>query len=547
AKENLRKAIQICSALKINASFNFYGKLALIFAEENNRDEAHSLLTTGESFVVDHPVEHVVFMCQMATVYHTLAQTEEAQTTLGKAISLAEKSTLHANLHTHIEQTKTVLSVTKEPDKKERQRRIDQAKRFLEAGHIEEAESLYDKAMIFYTKAMNIFEKENVPEGKIEVILAIGSIQFKLGENSKALERLQFALKISKAAELPRLQTKIYMHIGNAYENLSRYDQSIVAYKEALERSQRFGDRMVEGKVLGYLGNIHLYKMEYPMCLEYYQKAIHIAKETGNRSSEQTNTVNLGQIYQLLGQYDEAKLQYEHSVRISIEIGHKRGEGSTYGKLGLLYIERGKYDAAMECLQKGIRTLNDIGNLQDVCIQIGNLGLLHEIQGEYTKALEQYQNALSHSKMMEDRRNEGVYYGNVGNVLYKLNRFVEAKIALEKAIEICNSIFPVASAAFLATLSLLYAKEGNIEKALSMSSNLEDLLQIYPLEHGKLMCKKARIFHLAQQEEHAMKALRKAENIAETLNATPHSELGKLITETRALFPSHRSGKTPSF
>lgn len=154
--------------------------------------------------------------------------------------------------------------------------------------------------------------------------------------------------------------------------------------------------------------------------------------------------------------------------------------------------------------------------------------------------------ALGIAREAGERSAEGIILGNLGEVLLRLHRLEEGKECLLRAIEICAIAIPSASGTFRGILALLYATEGSFEKSFEVLEVGEPLVAIYPLEHGKFLCTKAKVYHLAEQPKETEIALEHAKAIATELNATEDSELGKAIAETRLFLSEKPSYLKPS-
>ena len=109
-----------------------------------------------------------------------------------------------------------------------------------------------------------------------------------------------------------------------------------------------------------------------------------------------------------------------------------------------------------------------------------------------------------------------------------------------------------AAVAFRANLAVIRAQQGAIGLAKSLISSGESLVAVYPLERGKLLCKKAQVHLLAGEQEQAETALKQAQHIAQKLNVKPDSELGTALQELVTLFhskpspqPTEEAAKTP--
>ena len=67
----------------------------------------------------------------------------------------------------------------------------------------------------------------------------------------------------------------------------------------------------------------------------------------------------------------------------------------------------------------------------------------------------------------------------------------------------------------------------------------EPLVEVFPLEHGKFLCKKAKVLHISNQSPQAIEALEQAKTLAQDIDAGEDSELGKVISETEEFISSH--------
>lgn len=74
------------------------------------------------------------------------------------------------------------------------------------------------------------------------------------------------------------------------------------------------------------------------------------------------------------------------------------------------------------------------------------------------------------------------------------------------------------------------------EKALQLLQEGEPLVEVYPMEHGKFLCKKAKVLHIAGQPKAAREALSQAQSIATEIDTKSGSELAGMITETMTIF-----------
>ena len=67
-------------------------------------------------------------------------------------------------------------------------KRLQFARNLLEAGRIEEAESLFDEAMKFYKRAMKIFDALSDPIGTVQTLVAMELVHRKRWETIQSLQ-----------------------------------------------------------------------------------------------------------------------------------------------------------------------------------------------------------------------------------------------------------------------------------------------------------------------------------------------------------------------
>ena len=110
-----------------------------------------------------------------------------------------------------------------------------------------------------------------------------------------------------------------------------------------------------------------------------------------------------------------------------------------------------------------------------------------------------------------------------------------AEAALREAVTLCNETLPPAAGAFRASLALLIAKQGKLDEARDLLTTGEPQVEIMRDEHGKFLCKKGQILHIAGEADRAAEALAQAITIAGELKVEPESELGQALEALAAL------------
>ncbi|OFX43127.1 MAG: hypothetical protein A2046_13180 [Bacteroidetes bacterium GWA2_30_7] len=162
-------------------------------------------------------------------------------------------------------------------------------------GNVFLKQSDYDKALIYYQKAMKVFEDLDkfLPEqidGKIGMSLCynnIGSVHYSQGSYTKAIDDYLESLKINEEIEKmrPNLHegkkgiAKCYTNIGNVYSSQNKYEKALEYYFLGLKIREELGDKKGMSYCYMNINSVYHNMGEYDKALEYYMKAVKIDEE----------------------------------------------------------------------------------------------------------------------------------------------------------------------------------------------------------------------------------------------------------------------------
>ena len=477
AEKAFRKAIPILDETFFIAAGAFRGSLALLLAQQDQFDEAQTLLEIGEPQVTTYPLEHAKLLCKKGQVQILAGEPEAAQKSLDQAKAISTEHTFgdDGEVAQAIAELTALLGSPDEPDDpddssvepegEDREDALIEAERLVELGNIERAESNYAEAGKCYHSALEIFEKH--------------------------------------------------------------------------------GDRAGEGEAIGYLGNICREQGQHDRAAEYYAQAIDIAKEIGDKRTEGINLGNLGNVYKDQGQQDRAVTHYTQAIDMAKEIGNKRSEGAHLGNLGGVYQEQGLHDRAVETYTQAIGITREIGDKRWEGVHLGNLGAVYQQQGQVDRAASHYTQAIDIAREIGNKRSEGIHLGNLGDMLFQQNRLEEAEDAFRKSIAINDEACLPAAGAFRASLALLLAQQDQIDEAQALLEIGEPLVETYPAENAKFLCKKGQVQFLTGTPEAAKKSLGEANAIAAERKLENDGEVTQAIAELTALLDSSDEPNEP--
>jgi predicted ATPase/serine/threonine protein kinase/tetratricopeptide (TPR) repeat protein len=273
---------------------------------------------------------------------------------------------------------------------------------------------------------------------------------------------------------------------------------------------------------------------QVPAAAQHYDQALAISREAGNRSIEGRVLAMVAILWMRQSKTADALKAYEQALLIFREVGERRFESGLLHNLGLIHSMAGRNTKALAYYEQALVTTRESGNRRHEGLVLGNLALLHVQLGQTTEALTCYEQALAIARETGNRRTEGIVLGNLGDLRYDRGESHAADQYLQQAIEIGDEVFPADAACFRSTLALVRAENGAIDEARTLLEKGDSQLRgIEPIELAKLLCKRARVEHLAGETTAASAALAEAETIAAEVEAGADSELGQELTKAR--------------
>jgi tetratricopeptide (TPR) repeat protein len=265
----------------------------------------------------------------------------------------------------------------------------------------------YDKAIIYYTKSLNIQEEIGDKSGIANALNNIGIIYKRQGDYDTAIEYYTKSLKIRKESDL---------------------------------LDEQPGGKKQIAKTLNNIGHIYKRKGDYAKAIDYYAQSLSIREEIGDKKGIASTIGAIGLIYKHQGDLDKAIEYCNRSLVIGEEIKDISGIANSLNSLGLINNEQGNYAQAIEYHTKSLIIEEGIGNKSSIAISLHNIASNYNDQGETDKAMEYYKKSLSIREEIGDKSGIAHSLTNIGNIYYEQNQYAKALNYGERSLAIAQSI-----------------------------------------------------------------------------------------------------------
>jgi CDP-glycerol glycerophosphotransferase len=351
---------------------------------------------------------------------------------------------------------------------------------YFRLGVIKESQKKWKEALEAFEKAFDLYNSSKKPEHwivhKLKCLHSFGAvdeyelcIQKALEERPKSLklnkELYRYLLKrniwwrliefLPKYIKLNPKDAKAYYDLGYAYNAMQKFDEAAEAFSQAtqLKKDKRYFFRL--GYALEQAGKIEKAQEAYAKAIQY---------DTTKKSKE----YGIGVIFQ------ECKLWKEAIEAYKKELEKQPKNAMLWYKLGFVYRLCYMWQEAMQAL---LYSLSLKWNSPDVHYQ---LGFVYERMRLYKEAAASYHNAIAKNTNTPD-----YWMYRLGYVLAKAGRYEDAckayilinsyghdtdifsNAASQEILNFENYLkdVDITKADYHYTLARLYAKNGNLEKA----------------------------------------------------------------------------------
>ncbi|NBC84046.1 MAG: tetratricopeptide repeat protein [Bacteroidetes bacterium] len=279
-----------------------------------------------------------------------------------------------------------------------------------------------------------------------------------------AREALNHAQKNNKINELARA----YKNIAESYYKAEVFDTSTRFYHKSNELYQQLDNHQQIGYTYLSIGLNHYYQANYKESMLAYNKAQSVYEKTGNNEKLALIYQNIGLVYNELEDHQKALVYLNQSQEIFIDLDARYNMANNYHNIGAVYSKMEEYDKATHYYEKSYNIFHEINNIHGIGSTLNNMGMVLAAGKNHEQAIKKYHESLVYFRQEKNRYGELSVYHNLGIALMEINRIDDARLYLEKSMELANKHGYIQN--YMEghkSLSHLYENEGSYKEALS--------------------------------------------------------------------------------
>ena len=267
---------------------------------------------------------------------------------------------------------------------------------------------MYDTAAIYFFKALESYEKADLPVKAAMVYNNLGDNFYKQNKDDLAKEYFTKSLNIYKESGKMKLAAMTLMNLGRKENNDSL---AMIYLGQSMEIHTQNNDLEGIASVNMNIGARLINNKQYEAALSYYLEALKQIKQVGHKRKTAIANNAIGNIYFELNQSEKAIQYYEAALSLSEDAKSKKEQKDTYNNLAKLYGNLGDYE-------KAFNYLNIAKDLGDSLINEKNLSITADLEAKYDAQKKEAALASQQLKIEQQKNTQNRYL--IGGILLLL-------------------------------------------------------------------------------------------------------------------------------
>ncbi|AFZ02680.1 CHAT domain-containing tetratricopeptide repeat protein [Calothrix sp. PCC 6303] len=384
------------------------------------------------------------------------------------------------------------------------------------------------QAIAKYKQALKIHQRQDVKvafdqvrETEAVLLLAIGGIYSKLGENKKAVEYLENSLVVFRELKDNELLNMALERIAQVYTELGEKQKAFNSLNEALKLARTENNPNHIMDTLFYIAGIHFQHGEVQEALKYYNEALEIAKNINNLPKQADILSLIAQTYSILQESDKVIHFYKQALEINEKINKLLGKSGNLVGIASVYARKGEVQQVDKYVQQVLKLEGEIEQKiqqhPEIIVPDCNLDQVPEQERQIKKAecTVITKKKLIFQKYLNRREISTSYLTlfDYKQVLVYSNQQLTLAHQLGEPLEEANS---------LDALGGVYANLGDIEKALDIYQKSLAKFQTLnnPSSVASTLESIGSLYQTKGEYQQAIDAFKKAVNIFSKINRT---------------------------
>lgn len=380
------------------------------------------------------------------------------------------------------------------------------------------ADSSYNKALIYFNKALDAAEKLSNRKKVAHIYHQIGYMYLNKGEFPTALVNLNNALEIHEYLNNKKGIGQLLNDIGLIYKTWGKYDKAIENYLSALKLFDEMGDAVNGAMASNNIGQIYYYRGDYVKSIEYFEKYLDINKKNKVPRAVAGAANNIASAYLELNKLDSALDYYVRSMRIYDSLGIKVGVAIIKDNIGSLFIREKKYNDALLYNSEALKIFEEIGSQARLCTSLQCVGLAYSKLNQPDLALQYLNRCLDLAIKLKQKETQKDVYETLSDVYVQKKQFEKALLCSKLFNQIKDSLINSETIGKIETVQAEYEAQKKEKELAGVNQQLHNEKIFVLISAGLFIIFIFLTFLIINENQHKKKIIKKSTIQIDALN-----------------------------
>lgn len=261
-----------------------------------------------------------------------------------------------------------------------------------------------DKAVGYYTKAMDLAKRKDDKLGLAHTYRGLGSIHVSKGDLDKAEEYFKYFVEVAEKIKHQVMMGLGHVDMANIAVEREDLGTAMELYKKGIDLLERTEEHEEIARAYSSLGDAFRMAGDYGTALTYFEKAMAECSKYGNIHTWALAEVKVAECCTKLGFVVRAMESLESSREVLMRLKDNAGLGEVYRISGILMTSQGNWNAAEVHFKKSVKLLKEADRPVPLANAFIEIGRMYLIRGEMGKSRTVFEKAKELAEKVESKR-----------------------------------------------------------------------------------------------------------------------------------------------
>ena len=234
---------------------------------------------------------------------------------------------------------------------------------------------------------------------------------------------------------------RVLINIGRLYTRQGDNEKALKMYREALDCSNRLNALEFTAKCKNHIAEIYFARNNIAKARSYTEEAKEISHKIGDIENLLDAVIVLNRIYISQGEFNKVLVNSRSYIKIARENKKHIHVGKLYNHIGLANMYMDKVELGGNCFEKSLIYLHEGEEYMESTRPINNIGVIYaDYLEDKDKALEYFKKGLEICRKYGYVQNEAVFLNNIGELYLRYDDYQKSKRYATEAYNIINQI-----------------------------------------------------------------------------------------------------------